>query len=265
MDSRAPAKFGEPGGIHPCAVKHGEVPAGFHASEPLFSPSGLYEQSSFWPGFCSIKRLSGELSEKESAYWTLKTVLRKQRAATGSANQMIPFYYSSRNPIRSLPKLLAAYNARGGSIIEYQRVASCVVASQKSSKYVWVPPDANRVLRSLPYTLSTLLFGWWSFTGLVWTIQALITNLGGGRDATEELLNATNGGNVELAQQMVEEEIQAQRRQSIRALGMFFAIVVGVVLFFWALAKICDWSDSQRKPDPYPMRPVKRPLHHAGN
>ena len=178
---------------------------------------------------------------------------------------MIPIHYSTQKPIRSLPKLLAAYNAKGGSIIEYQRVASCMVASQKSSNYVWVPPDANRVLRSLPYTLSTLLFGWWSLYGFAWTIQALITNLGGGRDATEELLEATGGGNVELAQQMIDDQIQAQRRQSIRALGMFFAIVVGVVLFFWAIAKICDWSDSHRNPDPYPQIPVKRLRHHPSN
>jgi hypothetical protein len=171
---------------------------------------------------------------------------------------MIPTFHTSHNPIRSLPKLLAAYNAKGGSIIEYKRVTSCLIASQKSSNYVWVPPDANRALRSLPDTISTLLLGWWSLAGFVWTIQVLITNLRGGRDATEELLQATNGGDVAAAQQMIDDQIRAKRRQSIRALGIFFVIVVSVVLFFWLVAKIADWSESKQAPNPYPQLPVKR-------
>lgn len=213
-----------------------------------------------------VEGFGGELSEKESAYWTLETILKTDNAPQLEAPiEMIPTIHYTRNPIRSLPKLLAAYNARGGWIIEYQRVTSCVILSQKRSHYVWVSPDSNRVLKSLPDTLSTLLLGWWSLAGFVWTIQALITNLGGGRDATEELLNATAGGNVELAQQMLDEELRARRRQSIRALGTFFAIIAGVVLLFWAVAKISDWSESQQKPDPNPPRPVKRLRHHANN
>src|SRR5208283_2092775 len=119
---------------------------------------------------------------------------------------MIPFRSSSRRPIRNLPKLLQAYNSRGGSIVEYKCVVSCVVLSQKSSRYVWLPPNRSPALGSLPDTLTTLVFGWWSLWGFFWTIEALIGNLTGGRDATQELLAATGGGNVEFAKKVIEQQ-----------------------------------------------------------
>ena len=163
---------------------------------------------------------------------------------------MISIHHEWHSPIRNLPKLLKAYNLRGGSIVEFQRVVACILYAQKSSHYVWVPPNGSAVLRSLPDTLSTLLFGWWSISGFFWTIGALITNLGGGRDATDELLRATRGGNVAFAQQALDDEIRERRQQSIRALGQFAGIVVGIVVVFGGLTKITEWymgrADSQR-------------------
>src|SRR4051812_21727985 len=119
---------------------------------------------------------------------------------------MIPFCHSTSRPIKNPPELLKAYRAHGGSIVQYQRVVSCIVLSQMSSHYVWVPLNGSRVLRSWPDTLTTLLFGWWSLFGFVWTFGALATNLGGGIDATEELLAATRGGNVAFAEQALEDD-----------------------------------------------------------
>src|SRR5690242_10693875 len=127
---------------------------------------------------------------------------------------MIPFTYSTQRPIRNLPRLLKKYNERGGSIIRYKRVISCLVLSQKSSHYVWVPDHGNCTLRALPDTLITLVFGWWSIFGLFWTIEVLFSNLGGGYDATGELLRATRGGSVAAAQAMIDDEVRERRRQS---------------------------------------------------
>jgi hypothetical protein len=182
---------------------------------------------------------------------------------------MLPFHYTTHRPLRSLPKLLKSYKEHGGSIVEYQRVVSCVFFSRMSSHYVWVPPDGSRVLRSLPDTLTTLLFGWWSLFGFVWTCGALATNLGGGRDATEELLDATRGGNVALAQAAIDEEVKANRQASVRALLQFASIVVGVVLVFWAIAKISDWSmnkvDANRTAGAAPVQARARSSTSAGN
>jgi hypothetical protein len=154
---------------------------------------------------------------------------------------MIPFYHKSEKPIRNLPKLLKAYNSRGGSIVEVQRVVSFVYFSFKSSRYIWVPPNGSCALRSLPDTLVTLLFGWWSLFGFIWSMQVLVTNLCGGLDATDELVAATNGGNAEFAQQALDEDLREQRQESIRALLYFIFIVGGFALVMWLLVTVSDW------------------------
>jgi len=97
--------------------------------------------------------------------------------------------------------------------------------SRKSNHFVWVPPHGNRVIKSLPDTIPTLMFGWWSLMGFAWTIEALTGNFNGGRDVTQELLETTQGGDVALAQQAVDSGIKAERRQSIRAVIAFLAIL----------------------------------------
>jgi hypothetical protein len=154
---------------------------------------------------------------------------------------MIPFSHTSYKPIRNLPKLLRAYNSRGGSIVQVQRVVSCLFFSFKSSRYIWIPPNGSCALRSLPDTLVTLLFGWWSLFGFIWTMQVLVTNLCGGLDATEELLAATGGGNAKLAQQALDEELKERRQESIRALLLFAGIVGGFALVIWLLVTVSDW------------------------
>lgn len=154
---------------------------------------------------------------------------------------MIPFSHTSYGPIRNLPNLLRAYNSRGGSIVQVQRVVSCLFFSFKSSRYIWIPPNGSCALRSLPDTLITLLFGWWSLFGFIWTMQVLVTNLCGGLDATEELLAATRGGNAELAQQALDEELRERRRESIRALLLFAGIVAIFALGSWLLVTVSDW------------------------
>ncbi len=167
---------------------------------------------------------------------------------------MIPFTYSSGRPIRYLPKLLKKYNKRGGSIIEFQRVVSCFILSRKSSHYVWVPPNGNPALRSLPDTITTLLFGWWSLHGLFWTIEVLFTNLAGGRDATRDILKATGGGDVALAQAMIDEQIAEGRRESVRAVLQLVGIIAAIFLVFWTLTRVTE-SYMNKPGSKYPALP----------
>ncbi|MBK9774513.1 MAG: hypothetical protein IPP57_27425 [Candidatus Obscuribacter sp.] len=47
----------------------------------------------------------------------------------------------------------------------------------------------NAVVKGLPYTLISLIFGWWGFPfGPIYTIGALINNLSGGKNVTTEFL-----------------------------------------------------------------------------
>src|SRR5215831_15742968 len=178
---------------------------------------------------------------------------------------MIPFTHSSQRPIRSLPKLLTKYNERGGSIIEYKLVVSCFVLSRQLSHYVWVPRNGSRALRSLPHTIITLLFGWWSFFGFFWTIEVPSTNLAGGRDATSDILQATGGGDVALAQAMIDDQIADGRRESVRAVVQFLGMIAGVVLVFGALIKVTVWYINKPSskypvlPEPVDSRPAAWP------
>jgi hypothetical protein len=178
---------------------------------------------------------------------------------------MVPFTYSSERPIRYLPGLLKKYNNRGGSIVEFQRVVSCLILSRKSSHYVWVPPNGSRALRSLPDTLTTLLFGWWSLYGFFWTIEVLFTNLGGGRDATRDILKATGGGDVALAQAIIDEEIADGRRESVRAILQFLGIIATGALVVTMVVKLTEGpmnkpgSNYPALPQPVHARPAGTP------
>ncbi len=77
----------------------------------------------------------------------------------------------------------------GTSFILYDYVVSVLVAPLLLTSRVYVFRDGeSRVvpwLRGLPYSLATLVLGWWSVYGIEWSIRALARNLGGGIDVTE--------------------------------------------------------------------------------
>jgi hypothetical protein len=51
------------------------------------------------------------------------------------------------------------------------------------------PGRALRVLQGLPYTLISLVLGWWGIPwGLIFTPAAIFTNLCGGKDVTQDVL-----------------------------------------------------------------------------
>jgi hypothetical protein len=144
---------------------------------------------------------------------------------------MISYQFSFTHPVRNLPKLLEAYHSDGGSIVEYERVVSFLVVSSRTSHYVWVPSDASRVARSLPNTLITLVAGWWSIRGFLWTLQALSNNLRGGYDVTDDILNATHGGDVHQAKVAIDTEVNHERKKSIYAILQFLAILAVIGIF----------------------------------
>jgi hypothetical protein len=61
-----------------------------------------------------------------------------------------------------------------------------------------LPPGESPVRQALPYTIVSLLLGWWGIPwGPLHTIEALKTNLNGGIDVTSDVAShvaATIGG-----------------------------------------------------------------------
>jgi Fe-S cluster assembly iron-binding protein IscA len=78
-------------------------------------------------------------------------------------------------------------------VTQFQLAISALVVSLKTSSRFYVVGEEETVLPCLAYTASSLIVGWWGFPhGPIYTIQAVSSNLGGGkrriiRDLIDEL------------------------------------------------------------------------------
>jgi len=84
----------------------------------------------------------------------------------------------------------------GGRFVYFESCISFVFVTWRGASDVYLLRKGERgVVRGLPYLLVTLLLGWWGLPwGLVYTPQVLLTNLGGGRDVTEQTRALLRGG-----------------------------------------------------------------------
>ena len=75
----------------------------------------------------------------------------------------------------------------GGKFVTYQYCVSILFMTFRPPTDVYfIRSGQSAAVRSLPFTLITLLFGWWGIPwGPVHTIDTLICNLKGGKDITE--------------------------------------------------------------------------------
>lgn len=81
---------------------------------------------------------------------------------------------------------------RGGTFVIYHYCISLVVVTlMRPSSIYFIKGGHGRLGKGLPFTLISLLLGWW---GIPWgpsrTIQSFITNFGGGKDVTQAMINS---------------------------------------------------------------------------
>lgn len=81
---------------------------------------------------------------------------------------------------------------KGGKFIMYEYVISLLVITfKRNSNIYFVKADESAVVKGLPFTLLSGLIGWWGIPwGIIYTIQAIFTNLSGGKDVTTDVLSA---------------------------------------------------------------------------
>jgi hypothetical protein len=81
--------------------------------------------------------------------------------------------------------------ANGGRFVIYQYTISILVMTfKRGSAVFYIKPGQGSVGKGMPYTLLTLLLGWWGFPwGPIYSIMSLASNLGGGKDVTQEVMN----------------------------------------------------------------------------
>ncbi|MCB0509420.1 MAG: hypothetical protein H6579_04540 [Chitinophagales bacterium] len=79
---------------------------------------------------------------------------------------------------------------RGAKFVSYSYCISILIMTfKRGSDIYFIPSNGSAVSKGLPYTFLSLIMGWWGIPwGPIYTIGALFTNLGGGKDLTEEIL-----------------------------------------------------------------------------
>lgn len=79
----------------------------------------------------------------------------------------------------------------GGKIVTFSYTISLIVVSiKKSTDAYFISKDENYFFKSLPFTILSLVFGWWGIPwGPIYTISSLIKNLSGGKDISYDVLN----------------------------------------------------------------------------
>ena len=79
---------------------------------------------------------------------------------------------------------------RGAVFVVYQYCVSLLAVSfKRPSEVYFIRARGNRIIPGLPLSFFTLLLGWWGIPlGPIYTIQSLITNFGGGKDVTLDVL-----------------------------------------------------------------------------
>lgn len=81
---------------------------------------------------------------------------------------------------------------KGGKFVVYRYCISIIIMTfRRGSSIYFIKPGESPIIKGLPYTLLTLLLGWWGIPwGPIFTVQALINNFQGGKDVTTEVLGS---------------------------------------------------------------------------
>lgn len=82
--------------------------------------------------------------------------------------------------------------ARGAKFVIYHYCVSIIVLTfRRGSEIYFIRPGESAFAKGLPFTAASLVLGWWGFPwGPIYTIGALATNCGGGKDVTREIAGA---------------------------------------------------------------------------
>jgi hypothetical protein len=84
---------------------------------------------------------------------------------------------------------------RGGRFVIFQYCISVLVITFKRPTSVkFIKAGESAAAKSLPYTVLSLLLGWWGIPwGFIYTPQVIYKNLKGGTDVTQAILARVQG------------------------------------------------------------------------
>jgi hypothetical protein len=84
---------------------------------------------------------------------------------------------------------------RGARFVLFEYTISVLVLTfKRPSNIHFIRPGEGTFGKSIGFTLLTLLLGWWGVPwGPIYSVAALVTNLGGGKDVTADVLASAGG------------------------------------------------------------------------
>ena len=85
--------------------------------------------------------------------------------------------------------------ASGGRLVVYEFCISLILITlRRPSAPVYLRPGERGIVRGLPYSLLSLLFGWWGLPwGMIYTPLTILTNLRGGFDVSSRFRDEEMG------------------------------------------------------------------------
>lgn len=97
---------------------------------------------------------------------------------------------------RMSPAELSFELQRGGKFVTYYYCISVIIITFRRGSHIYfIKAGESAVSKGLPWTLLTLLLGWWGIPwGPIWTIQSLTVNFGGGKDVTAAVVKSLSTG-----------------------------------------------------------------------
>ena len=108
-----------------------------------------------------------------------------------------PLAFATRNPKFDLAQITGGMSPseilfevqRGGRFVVYQYVFSALIATfRRNSEVIFLRAGESAAAKGLPYTLLSLVVGWWGFPwGFIYTPAAIYKNLQGGSDVTQSV------------------------------------------------------------------------------
>jgi len=153
---------------------------------------------------------------------------RRRRQANCPVVVVIGFHWNRPLELSAMPDLVGKVRAQGGMLVEYAWVASALLFTWRQPRIVWVPPGRSRAVAGLPWTLLSMLLGWWSLMGLFWTIQALVQNLMGGVDVTAALIEPNQSP---FAQAAAEDERKSRHTVALAFVGVLLVVLALAIVY----------------------------------
>lgn len=138
-----------------------------------------------------------EDSRWEDAYDLAPADLGPQRSlpprqVTAQPSEERDFRATSRAAAAGVPAHIIKEINDGGRFVRFHCAYSLIyITVWGYSDVHYLAPGKGTLLKSLPYTLMTMLFGWWGIPwGPIYTLKTIYVNMSGGLDETDTILHS---------------------------------------------------------------------------